>query len=51
MTLSYVLGSLRVLRGGSWDYGPQLARVAYRNFSTPDHRNRGLGLRVVRRCL
>ncbi len=30
-------GSDRVYRGGSWNLGPQLCRVAYRNRSAPGY--------------
>ena len=38
----------RVLRGGSWDYGPDLLRSAYRDWDGPDSRVDGLGFRVAR---
>ncbi len=37
----------RVLRGGSWQDSPRLARVAYRNNSTPDDFVDFLGFRLV----
>ncbi|MFN8349488.1 MAG: SUMF1/EgtB/PvdO family nonheme iron enzyme [Spirosomataceae bacterium] len=40
-------GTYRVLRGGSWYSTPYYARVAFRNNSAPDHRNYGVGFRVV----
>jgi formylglycine-generating enzyme required for sulfatase activity len=39
---------LRVLRGGSWNYHPQLLRSAYRYATTPDVRLDMAGLRVAR---
>ena len=41
-------GTYRVYRGGSWGSIPRNARVANRFRSTPDIRNRDLGLRLVR---
>ena len=38
----------RVLRGGSWNYGPQNLRSANRNRDTPDDRNINYGLRLAR---
>ena len=38
----------RVVRGGSWLDGRAFARTPSRNFSVPDSRGSGLGLRVVR---
>ena len=51
MTLSYVSGSARVIRGGSWLGGPQYARAANRGSITPGFRGINLGVRLVRRCL
>jgi formylglycine-generating enzyme required for sulfatase activity len=41
-------GHDRVQRGGSWDFDPQLARVAYRSYDDPGYRGNYLGLRLVR---
>ena len=43
-------GSDCVIRGGSWDYVPQFARVAIRSSFAPDYRSNRLGVRLVRRC-
>jgi formylglycine-generating enzyme required for sulfatase activity len=43
-----VSGSLRVRRGGSWSFDPQLARVAYRYRYSPDYRGADLGVRLLR---
>jgi formylglycine-generating enzyme required for sulfatase activity len=40
-------GSSRVLRGGSWYYGPLNVRCASRYGSTPDYRLLNSGFRVV----
>ena len=40
-------GTYRVLRGGSWNYTPNHARVAYRFTNTPDNRNDNYGFRLV----
>jgi len=40
-------GSFRVLRGGSWDFGPHNVRCAYRFGDAPDDRYAGNGIRVV----
>jgi len=39
--------TFRLCRGGGWSYGPQDARVADRDFSTPDFRDNVLGVRLV----
>ncbi len=41
-------GSLRVLRGGSWDYFARLVRAAYRFWGAPGYRNYFLGFRPAR---
>jgi hypothetical protein len=41
-------GSYRVVRGGSWSYGAQLVRSAYRDHYTPSDRSNDLGFRLVR---
>ena len=40
-------GSSRVVRGGSWDYGPNFVRSASRYSSTPGRRSNFLGFRLV----
>lgn len=40
--------SSRVLRGGSWDYGPQNLRSAARNWFTPSLRSYTYGFRLAR---
>ncbi len=41
-------GSYRVLRGGSWIYGdPQLCRVAYRGYDSPEYRSHDFGFRLA----
>lgn len=40
-------GSLRVLRGGSWDYSAGYCRVAYRGYLNPDVRSISIGFRLV----
>jgi formylglycine-generating enzyme required for sulfatase activity len=40
--------SSRVLRGGSWNNGPQLLRSAYRSKYRPDDRDDDVGFRVAR---
>ena len=42
-----VVGSNRVLRGGSWNNNAQNCRSAYRNNNTPDNRNNNVGFRLV----
>jgi len=41
-------GAKRVLRGGSWSFGPQFARAANRGGFEPAKRNYGIGFRVAR---
>ena len=41
-------GPHRVIRGGSWDFGPRCARVADRFRRGPGYRDDSLGLRLVR---
>lgn len=41
-------GSSRVLRGGSWNYYPQVARAAYRYSVTPDFSYYVVGFRLAR---
>ena len=38
----------RVLRGGSWKYGPYFARSAYRIWDTPSYRSYYYGFRIAR---
>jgi formylglycine-generating enzyme required for sulfatase activity len=40
--------SLRVLRGGSWNYDPQFLRSANRSGNLPGHRYLNIGFRVAR---
>ena len=40
-------GSIRVLRGGSWHFVPQYARVANRSSGVPGLRYISLGVRLV----
>ncbi|MFM7864603.1 MAG: formylglycine-generating enzyme family protein, partial [Planctomycetaceae bacterium] len=40
-------GSSRVLRGGSWRYGPSSVRCAYRYYNTPVFRYNLIGFRLV----
>jgi formylglycine-generating enzyme required for sulfatase activity len=42
-------GAPRVVRGGSWVNGLNLARAAYRSSGHPDDRDHSVGCRVVRR--
>jgi formylglycine-generating enzyme required for sulfatase activity len=37
----------RVLRGGSWDFGPEVLRISYRLWSDADNRGNDLGFRLV----
>ena len=39
-------GSIRVVRGGSWDFIARLCRVSFRNFSAPGDRSFNLGFRL-----
>jgi formylglycine-generating enzyme required for sulfatase activity len=41
------VGTQRVLRGGSWGYEPSRARSCDRGKAEPNHRQMGLGFRVV----
>ena len=41
-------GSYRVIRGGSWFSVPQLCRVAYRGYNSPDYRSLNVGFRLAR---
>ena len=41
-------GKYRVLRGGSWYFGPSFLRVAYRFSGTPDGRDNDGGFRAAR---
>jgi formylglycine-generating enzyme required for sulfatase activity len=41
-------GSGRVLRGGGWDNGAFLCRVAFRYVSSPGYYDYGLGFRCAR---
>jgi formylglycine-generating enzyme required for sulfatase activity len=40
-------GSIRVLRGGSWNYNARYCRSAFRGGNTPDYRNDDVGFRLV----
>ena len=40
-------GSLRVIRGGSWDYPAEFCRSAYRCYYRPGYRNYFVGFRLV----
>jgi len=44
----YREGSLRVLRGGSWNYGASRAEVSNRNNNRPDSRPTHYGFRLAR---
>ena len=41
-------GNVRVRRGGSWDFGPDITRSAKRGRGTPDYQSYGSGFRVAR---
>jgi formylglycine-generating enzyme required for sulfatase activity len=45
--ISEVERASRMLRGGSWDYGPRSCRSAYRNYTLPVNRHDDIGFRVV----
>ena len=40
-------GSLRVARGGSWDYDAAICRTAHRSSSVPTFRSNNLGFRLA----
>jgi hypothetical protein len=42
-----IIGSNRVLRGGSWNNNAQNVRTANRNNNTPSNRNNNIGFRVL----
>ena len=42
-----VSGSIRVIRGGSWDYGASYVRSASRGVNNPGYRLSNFGLRIV----
>ena len=42
------IGTARVIRGGSWQFGPEAARSAYRNSSNPESSSNMIGFRVAR---
>ncbi|TLU55447.1 MAG: hypothetical protein FDX02_03150 [Chlorobium sp.] len=42
-----VVGSNRVIRGGSWNNTAGNCRSASRNNNTPDNRNNNIGFRLV----
>ena len=42
-----IIGSNRVLRGGSWNNNAQNVRTANRNNNTPSNRNNNNGFRVL----
>jgi formylglycine-generating enzyme required for sulfatase activity len=41
------MGSIRVIRGGSWDLIAGFCRVAFRSYFSPGSRDTYLGLRLV----
>jgi formylglycine-generating enzyme required for sulfatase activity len=47
-TTELVSSARRVVRGGSWDYGRDHARAAFRNIYDPAGRDYNLGFRVMR---
>lgn len=42
-----MIGSNRVLRGGSWNNNPVNVRCANRNNNTPDNANNNIGFRIA----
>ncbi|MBW2737428.1 MAG: SUMF1/EgtB/PvdO family nonheme iron enzyme [Deltaproteobacteria bacterium] len=46
-TRASIVGSNRVLRGGSWNNNGQNCRSANRNNNSPDNRNNNIGFRLV----
>ena len=40
-------GAARILRGGSWDFGPGFVRVSYRAGLEPAYRDSGIGFRCA----
>ena len=40
--------AFRVVRGGSWNSGPQNCQAIYRDYSSPDVYNHSTGLRIAR---
>ncbi|MCF8216108.1 MAG: SUMF1/EgtB/PvdO family nonheme iron enzyme [Chlorobiaceae bacterium] len=42
-----MVGSNRVIRGGSWNNNAGNCRSSYRNNNTPDNRNNNVGFRPV----
>ena len=40
-------GDGRVLRGGSWDYEPEILRSAYRGYDEPTDSHDSMGVRLV----
>ena len=51
MSIESSSGPNRVLRGGSWSFDLQYARVAFRLGYPPGFRYYYLGFRLMRRCL
>ena len=46
--LNAEIGTCRVVRGGSWDYGARDVRCADRGLFVAQHRDFNLGFRLVR---
>jgi sulfatase modifying factor 1 len=44
-----ISGVIRVIRGGSWGYGPQYCRITGRMYETPTSSEFNIGFRVVRK--